>query len=330
MGKIDNVTREYVRNREVFADICNAAVFGGNQVIKAETLTERDTTAEVFLRSTGGKNTVSVQRYRDVLKEWVTMDAPSATIAIFGIENQADIHYAMVSRSYLYDALNYENQVKYISDMNVRLGRVEAKAPSYRHFLKTDRLKPVITIVVYWGAKKWDGARSLHELLDFSGQDDLKNFVPDYRMPLVVPAEIEDFERYKTNLRYILPFIKYSDSRDAMQELLNRYRESYSVTDRTTADLLKVLTNINIQANAKGEIDMCKAWDDQRNAGREEGIKEGIKEGRKKGKEEERESIVKELIKLGQPLGIIKAVSRFTEDKIRELAKSIGVPVTEE
>ena len=67
---------------------------------------------------------------------------------------------------------------------------------------------------------------------------------------------------------------------------------------------------------------MCKAWDDQRNAGREEGIKEGIKEGR--------ESIVKELIKLGQPLGIIKAVSRFTEDKIRELAKSIGVPVTEE
>ena len=86
--------------------------------------------------------------------------------------------------------------------------------------------------------------------------------------------------------------------------------------------MLKVLTNINIQENAKGEIDMCKAWDDQRNAGREEGIKEGIKEGR--------ESIVKELIKLGQPLGIIKAVSRFTEDKIRELAKSIGVPVTEE
>ena len=57
---------------------------------------------------------------------------------------------------------------------------------------------------------------------------------------------------------------------------------------------------------------------------------EGIKEGRKKGKEEERESIVKELIKLGQPLGIIKAASKFTEDKIRELAKSIGVPVTEE
>ena len=137
-------------------------------------------------------------------------------------------------------------------------------------------------------------------------------------MPLVVPAEIEDFELYKTNLRYILPFIKYSDSRDAMQDLLDKYRESYSVTDRTTADLLKVLTNINIQENAKGEIDMCKAWDDQRNAGREEGIKEG------------RESIVKELIKLGQPLGIIKAVSRFTEDKIRELAKSIGVPVTEE
>ena len=133
---------------------------------------------------------------------------------------------------------------------------------------------------------------------------------------------------YQLDLTY--SHIKYSDSRDAMQDLLDKYRESYSVTDRTTADLLKVLTNINIQANVKGEIDMCKAWDDQRNAGREEGIKEGIKEGRKKGKEEERERIVKELIKLGQPLGIIKEVSRFTEDKIRELAKSIGVPVTEE
>ena len=31
---------------------------------------------------------------------------------------------------------------------------------------KTDKLLPVITIVVYYGEKPWDGAKTLHEMLD--------------------------------------------------------------------------------------------------------------------------------------------------------------------
>ena len=31
---------------------------------------------------------------------------------------------------------------------------------------KTDKLLPVITIVVYYGEKAWNGAKTLHEMLD--------------------------------------------------------------------------------------------------------------------------------------------------------------------
>lgn len=30
---------------------------------------------------------------------------------------------------------------------------------------KTDKLIPVITVVVYYGEKYWDGAKSFHEML---------------------------------------------------------------------------------------------------------------------------------------------------------------------
>lgn len=32
---------------------------------------------------------------------------------------------------------------------------------------KEDRLHPVITLIVYWGEDKWQGAKSLHDILDF-------------------------------------------------------------------------------------------------------------------------------------------------------------------
>lgn len=42
---------------------------------------------------------------------------------------------------------------------------------------------PVITIVVYYGEKAWDGAVTLHEMLNIPKE--MKEFVNDYKMRLV-------------------------------------------------------------------------------------------------------------------------------------------------
>ena len=48
---------------------------------------------------------------------------------------------------------------------------------------KTDRLMPVVTIVIYYGEKVWDAATSLHGILNIPTE--LTPYVNDYRMLLV-------------------------------------------------------------------------------------------------------------------------------------------------
>jgi hypothetical protein len=48
---------------------------------------------------------------------------------------------------------------------------------------KTDRFIPVITVVIYYGEKPWDGATSLQGMLNIP--EEMKPFVNDYKMLLV-------------------------------------------------------------------------------------------------------------------------------------------------
>ena len=52
---------------------------------------------------------------------------------------------------------------------------------------KSDKFTPVITMIVYYGEKPWDGAVSLHEILNIP--EELKAFVNDYKILLVEARE---------------------------------------------------------------------------------------------------------------------------------------------
>ena len=53
-------------------------------------------------------------------------------------------------------------------------------------FRKGDKLMPVITAVIYFGAEEWDATMSIHEMLDVD--EELLPFIPDYRINLIAPA----------------------------------------------------------------------------------------------------------------------------------------------
>ncbi len=44
LGKIDTVTKDYMKKNTVFADACNYFIYGGRQIIDPEKLQELDTT----------------------------------------------------------------------------------------------------------------------------------------------------------------------------------------------------------------------------------------------------------------------------------------------
>lgn len=64
----------------------------------------------------------------------------------------------------------------------------------------SDKLTPVVTIVFYHGSKKYDGCRSLHDMLDLKGEN--RSFLPyiaDYHMNLITLDRelIKNKEKYR-------------------------------------------------------------------------------------------------------------------------------------
>jgi len=61
----------------------------------------------------------------------------------------------------------YKKQYDNIAKMRIKeKGLTEAEYLS--RMRKEDKLSPVVSVVVYWGEKEWDGAKNLHGMLDIS------------------------------------------------------------------------------------------------------------------------------------------------------------------
>lgn len=184
--KPDIVLGEYWSDREHFADLYNAVLFGGEQVLSPDNLEERDSNvsgiAKTGARNKHGKKTQqSIKAVRDVLKVVKYSKEYDAEFAILGIENQNKIHYAMPLRVMEYDTRSYKKQYREYVRKNRKKGLTGDEFLS--KMKQTEKLVPVITIVIYYGEKRWDGAKSLKEMLRIPPQ--IEAYVNDYPMHLV-------------------------------------------------------------------------------------------------------------------------------------------------
>ena len=263
MGKTDVCTKEYMSNPRIFADAFNYYFFHGKQVVKPEELTVQDVT-ELTLPYGKGKEELIIptQRFRDIMKLWTVMTSKDATYMLLGIENQANVHYAMPIRNMLYDALNYSSQVeeqrkKYRKEKDI-VGNEFLSG-----FKKIDKVKPIFTLVIYWGTKKWDAPKSLHEMLDVTADMDtiIKKYVNDYKIHIIVPNEIENFEQFSTELGYCFRYIQSSGQKEKLKKLIEDFADIYSNFDKLSGYLLESVTNTKLPKSAQkeGSINMCKA-----------------------------------------------------------------------
>ena len=206
----DAVLKHYWNGNEEFADLFNAVLFEGREIIKPGELEAADTEQTMVLKHR--KDVESVKAARDVIKICKKSTMYGVQLVLLGLEAQEHVHYAMPLRVMGYDYASYKKQY----DGNARKYRAgKGKAETNREekdrtgegragtdregkdkadvrlsedeFLsrmkKEDRFIPVITVVIYYGEKLWDGATTLHEMLDI--QPEVEPYVNDYRMILV-------------------------------------------------------------------------------------------------------------------------------------------------
>lgn len=310
MGKTDTLAKKYISDNKIFADAFNFYLYNGRQVIKPEQLHPMDTTAIAVPFEGNGKGH-TVQKYRDVIKYMTAMKDSRMAYLVLGIENQAKIHYAMPPRNLLYDAMEYTRQVERTAARHREKKDMELTSGEYLSgFHRKDKLIPVITLVVYFGAKPWDAPRSLHEMFDVQDEQVL-SYVNDYKLNLMVPAELSetDFEKFHTNLREVMQYIQYSSDKEKLSALLENDNR-FSRMERNAAMLLNECTKSGLKFHESGgQVDMCKAIKDLRQEEYQDGHNAGLKAGREEGHKE------------GSRLGREKAVL----DSIKALMKNMSL-----
>ena len=266
MGQADIVTKEYMREPHVFADAFNFLLYDGRQVIKPSELKELDTAEMMYIFGVGApKRGTGVQKYRDILKYVTVMSGAKAAYILLGVENQTDIHYAMPVKNMVYDAMQYAEQVSRIaSDHRNNSNKATMSSAEFLSgFTREDRLQPVITLVVHFGADPWDGPTSLHEML--AVQDDtIRRYAQDYRVHMLDPCRISqnDFKKFASSLREVLNYIKYSKDEKGLARLLEE-DERLKKLEVEAARVIETITHTDFAIDEKTEVvNVCQAVED--------------------------------------------------------------------
>ena len=282
-GQADTVTKAYMRGNAVFADAFNYLLYDGRAVIDPHNLKEIDPT-EIALsfgvrdrKENRKQKEEAVQKYHDLLKNAVVMEDGKTAYVLLGIENQTDIHYAMPVKNAIYDALQYGRQVSEIAARH-RAERkhqnLEKKVSDGEYlfgFYKEDRLIPVITLVIHFGAEEWDGPISLHEMMEI-GNPELLKYVQDYRIHLIDPFSLTDEElgKFSTSLREVLGYIKYSGDKKQLHSFTDNNPRMTMEADAVRVIRTVTNTPVEIQEEAE-EVNMCKAIEEMMEDSRQEG-----------------------------------------------------------
>ena len=305
--KPDTVLKNYWRDNEQFADLFNAALFNGRPLIKPEELEDLDTEASSILEHR--KHTESISASRDIIKARKRSSAHGVEFVLLGNESQEHIHYAMPMRIMGYDYNAYKKQY----DSNSKKYKTSSGMSSDEYLSKMkkdDKFIPVITLTVYYGSKPWDGATSLHEMLNIP--EGMEPFVNNYRI-LLVEARKNNLTLHNVrniNLFHLLETVLDLNltKKQAMEKILT-YAKEHNV-DKTVIMTVAGATNLNIDYNAfeKGDGDMYTLFNEIAKEGKAEGKAEGKTEGNAEG-----------IIETGLDLGLSE------NDILERLQKKLGI-----
>lgn len=274
MGKESNTMANYFTDRERFADFYNGSCFDGENIVRAECLEED---SENYIEKTKNGTT---SRSRDVKKRLLT----GQSLKILAIENENQIDYTMPWRTMNYDALEYGEQIRRISKENRRSKKLKTNGEFISGLCKEDRLSPTYTICFYHGVEKWDGPRSLKDMMDFGEETERwKQFFSDYQMKLVCLNEITDFSMYHSPLRELFTVLSCRKDKRQMKKLMET-DPIYQEMDSETAEVIGVMTGmeeaVNKNRNEGGTVNMCEALrgivEDSKAEGKAEGMAESI------------------------------------------------------
>lgn len=255
MAKTDELMKKLFKHKEIFADLFNATIFDGQQLIKPEKLTEINTENIHIEESIQDHNIVNpniTKRYRDLCMR----QDDSILQIILGCEDQSEVDYSMPIRTMLYDSLKYTEQQN-----NLELRKRKDGTYYHSKLRKNEKILPVLTIVFYYGDKEWDAGKCVHDLIKWPEDLDIKSIIPDYKMNLLWAYNIEEIDKFKSDLQYILYMLKYKEEENDLEQYISENNENLQNMHQDSHNVAAVLLNQKLPElinSKKGDLLMGK------------------------------------------------------------------------
>ena len=203
MGQKDLRLKKLFSHNDIFADVLNALLFNGEQVVKPEELIDAGTDSQYE-----GDELAHGQE-QDCAKYWVRN---GRIIAKFCLEHQIKVLWYMPVRGFGYEGASYREE---FNDDDIEQLKRTAADPGYA----------VISLVLYYGTDRWEYSRSLSEVMKVP--EFLLPYANDYRMNLfeiswLIPEQVKKF---RSDLRVMTDYLVQRRMTD------NFTREPYHPSD---------------------------------------------------------------------------------------------------
>ena len=317
MGDKDSITKQYMKQPERFADLFNGFCFGGEEKLHPDELKDMDTASIVLPYGEDGAP-LPKQKARDVLKLALKTDGKAA-YCILGVENQSKVHTAMPVRNMLYDAMTLAEQVAAAANSHKDAHNRGKDSVEYLSgFHREDKLMPVITLVIYWGADEWDAPVTLREMYPEGLDERILHYANEYKVNLISPAQMTDeqLDVFRSDLKAVLKFIKHSKDKQELANLVNN-NQDYKSLDRLAAQTISVCSGQDFNFPVGEErIDVCKAIDDMVTDARNEGIELG--------QAQMLTNLVLSKLKQDKSPAVIADALEIPEEKVLDIARANG------
>jgi len=276
MSKKDIEEKEYFNDNLHFADACNGILFQGKKNILPEELEEADT--ELIYPD---KKMEMIIRL-DGMRYWKRQ---GVNIALVALEYQSLTDYHMVFRNMMAESLTYykqwkKNKRRYSKEYRKWFGKL-FRLRNSKEFMsgmrRDDTFIPVVIIVINLSLEKWDGAVTLHEMLNLPRE--LEPYVNNYKLNIFDYHDYSDFSVFTTEVRVVFEALKTAGEKENMNKLFKKLRE----IELETARLLEALLSIKFEKryiikgnDGREKVEVCKAWEDNRKEGVQQGIEETL------------------------------------------------------
>ena len=255
-SKQDKILRGFFKVKAHFADIINAMLFDGKDVIHANELLLCDSDETIYFVY---ENRINVmERRRDILMHATVNGIP----VYIGLEIQSTINYSMPYRLLLYDTMTYHLQYKLI-DKDHR-----------EHF----RLTGVMSTVLYSGDRTW---HQPHSLLDrILVPEPLKGLMNTWKGNIrdikEINVELLRNEKVKSLVSAVQTIYRWNKDTSTIKEL---------VLSKEVAIVVAVMTNskelvIRIEKEEREEVDMCQVLEEFKLESEMRGLERGLKQGK--------------------------------------------------